>query len=71
MGSEMPPFLVWSLCIKCLVHHEVLSLVLFMQSLYTLSNLLIFLFTCLLPFFLLLLAVTVIERKTTSRSLHR
>ena len=40
MDSEMPYFLVWSLCIKCLVHNAVcciilvLSLVLFMQSLY-------------------------------------
>ena len=46
MGSEMPSFLIWSLCIKRLVHHEVLSLVLFMQSLYTLHNLLKKLFTC-------------------------
>ena len=51
MDSELPSFLIWSLCIKCLVHHEVYSvswscLVLFMQSLYTLSNLLNFLFTC-------------------------
>ena len=38
MGSEMPSFLIWSLCIKRLVHLEVLSLVLFMQSLYTLYN---------------------------------
>ena len=40
MDSEMPYFFVWSLCIKRLVHHAVyciilvLSLVLFMQSLY-------------------------------------
>ena len=25
MDSELPSFLVWSLCIKCLVHHEVYS----------------------------------------------
>ena len=25
MDSELPCFLVWSLCIKCLVHHEVYS----------------------------------------------
>ena len=25
MDSELPYFLVWSLCIKCLVHHEVYS----------------------------------------------
>ena len=64
MDSEMPYFLVWPLCIKCLVHLAVyciilvLSLVLFMQSLYTLSN---FSFICLLSFFLLFLAVTVTE----------
>ena len=22
MDSEMPYFLIWSLCMKCLVHHE-------------------------------------------------
>ena len=43
MDSEVPYFLVWSLCIKRLVNHAVcciilfLSLVLFMKSLYTLS----------------------------------
>ena len=25
MDSELPSFFVWSLCIKCLVHHEVYS----------------------------------------------
>ena len=52
MGSEMSYFLIWSQCIKRLVHRAVyciilvLSLVLFMQSLYTLSNILNFSFTC-------------------------
>ena len=45
MDSDLSYFLIWSLCIKRLIHHEgilytlVLSLVLFIQSLYILSNL--------------------------------
>ena len=51
MDSQMPYFLVWSLCFKRLENHEVycypgLVSCPFMQFLYTLSNLLNFSFTC-------------------------
>ena len=32
MGSEMPSFLVWSLCIKPLVHHEAYSIIILILS---------------------------------------
>ena len=67
MDSELPSFLVWSLCIKCLVHHEVYSvswsclLSFLCNPIYPFKFLKFFIY--LSPFiFLLLLAVRVIER---------
>ena len=65
MDSEMPYFLVWSLCIKRLVHRAVyciilvLSLVLFMQSLYSLST----------KFFIYLLVFMIFIKELTNQIL--
>ena len=65
-GSEMPHFLIWSLCLKCLVHCEVYCtswsrLLSFLYNSYTHSNFCNFSFTSFFIIYSLLLAVTIIE----------